>query len=228
MNKKTIIRSVFLSVCLFMLTYSTVFAHSIVATRGQSPNSYTVTADRVVSPQFHARYHGRGVWLFEGADLTIRADDEQDFYLQWFDPEINRTDYHIVSGFESIVLEQPGQWTFDFGRTGIGFYRMSVTIVNTPQEAINLLYESELMFLISKGVLTERQGIKLSKKLFSAIEKLDNGNERAAYAKLSSFIYKVQKYIDRGVLLPIDEQGLIDPVKNIGSSCIRVGTFISP
>ena len=91
------------------------------------------------------------------------------------------------------------------------------TSVQTAQEAAQDVI-GQIETLLADALLNEGQGKSLTRKLKSAIRKLDQEQEKVAVNILNAFINQVNSLINAGVLSAADGDPLISAVQNIVDS----------
>jgi YVTN family beta-propeller protein len=77
---------------------------------------------------------------------------------------------------------------------------------------------AQVQALVGGGVLTQKEGDKLIKKLEGTQTKLDKGQTGAVCGQLCSFINEVNAFINKGSLATNQGQALIDAAKAIKAS----------
>ena len=142
------------------------------------------------------------------------------------DPDFNELDYYwtIVSAPSSSVAYLSDVFSVNpyFIPDIAGNYEIGLVVndgwVDSPLDQVTIISQTlqgaiqdingDIFDLVNSGILTGRDGEKLSKKLDDVTDKLDDGKENSALGKLNSFINKVNSMIKSGDYTPKEAAAL--------------------
>jgi hypothetical protein len=188
---------------LALLSFSTASAQDqkVFSTRSGESGSYELSSAVVISPDLWRDYFARPAWVASETPVTVRVLDAGDFYVRVIGPNLYDTSWFLVTGSYTFTPSVPGDWTVDFGRQGLGFFREDFVSVSTvPIQNVVIRLEDDVNWAVSANLLPPEDRDTLIEKLQTAEHRFGQGKLAAAVGALQSFIAQVERYVEAGTI----------------------------